>query len=305
MTGSRHRFSDLTIESDRVLEELPVSTADADVSVRHWPAGPLWPRVAFAEWTMPDGSPWVSFSETPDGYCLTFTTLAQAHISRDGAHVSIQPGPDAPDDTVRHLLLNQVLPLALARRGRLVLHAAAVSWEGKVAAFLGRSGTGKSTLAAACALAGAHVVSDDCLVVRQTGVMGGWEAVPCEAGVRLWPDAIEHLGCSFEATSALAHYTRKRRIGTDASPFVFESRPLPLTQLFYLTHDVGHGGPLSGQRAVMALASELFRLDVRDVAESRAQFDAIVALARGVPLAMLSRATLETDVADVRSALWD
>ena len=51
--------------------------------------------------------------------------------------VTIHPFPDSPPETIRHLLLNQVLPLVLSRRGRTVLHASAVSYAGRVAAFIG------------------------------------------------------------------------------------------------------------------------------------------------------------------------
>jgi hypothetical protein len=194
------------------------------------------------------------------------------------------PAPGTPEETARHLLLNQVLPLVLSRRGRLVLHASAVSWNGKVSAFIGRSGAGKSTMAAACAAAGAKIVTDDCLVLRRSG--HEWRAVPCDAGVRLWPATLALLGWPLASGSGMAHYTDKRRVGALHPSLRFETHDLPLTQIYRMSRpeESTTEGRVQGQAAVMALASELFRLDVRDRAESRWQFDAIGALAATVPV---------------------
>lgn len=190
-------------------------------------------------------------------------------------------------------MINQILPLVLSRRGRLVLHASAISCRGHVSGFLGRSGAGKSTIAAACAAAGAAIVTDDCLVVRRdgAGATASWLAVPCDAGMRLWPQTLDLLGWPHVAGVGMAHYTDKRRVGAMHTPVRFEAATLPLTRLWCLSRpsDPQRQGPITGQQAVMALASELFRLDVRDRAESRWQFDAIADLAGRLPVEALSR----------------
>lgn len=302
----RYQFSDMVIESDEVLPELLPATGPAEVDITHDAPAPYVDGPPFSAWTAPNGTAWLTFADVGDAYLLTFAEHSQFLVARDASRVWVRPAPGTPPETSRHLLLNQVLPLVLARRGRLVLHASAVSWDGQVVVFLGRSGAGKSTLAAACAAAGATVVSDDCLVVRRDPADPRvWLAVPCDAGVRLWPDSLELLGWPAASGSDLAHYTDKRRVGATHSPLIFETATLPIRRLVHLPPPGTASASVSlrGQRAVMALAGELFRLDVRDVAESRRQFDDITDLAAAVPIDTRTRVDPARAAEAIRSSI--
>jgi hypothetical protein len=237
---------------------------------------------------------------------MTFPDHGQFDVSADGSSVTIHPFPDSPSETIRHLLLNQILPLVLSRRGRTVLHASAVSYADRVAAFIGRSGAGKSTLAVACARLGASIVSDDCLVVYRRGAE--WHAVPCHAGVRLWPDALALFGWREETGAVTAHYSEKRRLdaasrGTGDPEQAVETRVLPLAGILYMPTPAGSvpgiPGAIRGRDAMMAIASEIFRIDWRDPAESRRQFDAIAAMAAEIPVEVAERRPPETAAAEV------
>jgi len=281
----QYQFSDLIVTSAEPLPELQVAgEGAAEVAINWMAAGPTEHQPVFAAWPTPSGGQWLTFADAADGFLLTFTGLGQFDVSRDAARVTVRPFPGVDRSTMRHLLLNQVLPLVLSRRGRLVLHASAISRNGRVAAFIGRSGAGKSTMAAACAAGGAAVVTDDCLVLRREGAR--WLAVPCDAGVRLWPDTLELLGWPRASGAGMAHFTDKRRVGAAHPAVRFETAALPLACLIRLSRpDEPHvTGVLRGRHAVIALASELFRLDVRDARESRWQFDAISALATDVSI---------------------
>jgi hypothetical protein len=65
--------------------------------------------------------------------------------------------------------LRQVAPTVAACFDRLTLHASAVGIDGRIVAFVGESGVGKSTLAWALVKAGADPVSDDLLPIRFNG----------------------------------------------------------------------------------------------------------------------------------------
>lgn len=306
-----YRLSDLTFEIDERLPELdPVSGGAGDTETRvAWGAErqrPSVPTTGFSSWITATNEEWLTFSDLPDGYRMTFPEHGEFDVSRDASAVTIHPFPDSPAETMRHLLLNQILPLVLSRRGRTVLHASAVSYAGRVAAFIGRSGAGKSTLAVACARLGASIVSDDCLVVYPSD--GGWTAVPCHAGVRLWPDALALFGWHDETGAVTAHYSEKRRLdavgrGTGDPELPFETRTLPLTGILYMPtaasivpHDQGE---LRGRDRAMALASEVFRIDWRDPSESRRHFDAIAAIAATVPLEVVARRTPEAAASEL------
>ena len=300
---ARYRLSDLVFESDQLLPELlPVEVAAGDVEVRlRWMPARAAPVACahFSAWLTAEGQDWLTFADHAGGFLLTFPEHGQFEVTPDASTVTVYPLPATPAETMRHLLLNQILPLVLSRRGRLVLHASAVSYRDHVVAFIGRSGGGKSTLAVACALAGAAIVSDDCLVVNRSGT--GWRVVPCHAGVRLWPAALALFGWQPDAGDSAAHYTDKRRFDDRNHHLTFEARTLPLSAILYLpstsagespTQTLGPGASsqaLRGRDAMMALVSELFRLDSRDASESRRQFAAISDMAADIPVEILER----------------
>ena len=114
------------------------------------------PKIAspFHTWDSPDGTLWAAFYRKKAGFLLRFPELADFEISADGRCVRCIPALDISDATTEHLYLNQILPLALSKAGKLVFHASAVELVGCATAFVASSGRGKSTLAAGFAVNG-------------------------------------------------------------------------------------------------------------------------------------------------------
>jgi hypothetical protein len=109
-------------------------------------------------WELPDSTPWLTMRRDPDGYLLHFEGLATFRVTRDGRHVCCWPEPRTPGDTVRHLFLNQTMPLVFSLMARTVFHASAVQVGEGAIAFSGATGQGKSTLAGSFVQAGASLV---------------------------------------------------------------------------------------------------------------------------------------------------
>ncbi|HKS96499.1 MAG TPA: hypothetical protein VJV74_10250, partial [Terriglobia bacterium] len=122
-----------------------------------------------------------------------------------------RPRKAIPLDTVRHLFLDQVFPLLLSKRGRLVLHASAVLIPGGAIAFLGETGQGKSTLASSFSQRGFPFLTDDCLLLEEKG--GQLVGIPSYPGLRLWPKTVAALFAEEPPVSRVAHYTTKKRLG--------------------------------------------------------------------------------------------
>lgn len=89
-------------------------------------------------------------------------------------------------------LLGPAFGVLLLQRRRLALRASAIEVGGGVIAIAGRSGTGKSTLAAYLSQLGYPLVADDVLAVS-IGLNG--EAVPHPDGgvLQLWTGSVRHL----------------------------------------------------------------------------------------------------------------
>lgn len=101
----------------------------------------------------------------------------------------LEPGADEADIPV--FILGTVFGILLHQRGQIVLHASAVRVDGKAILFCGPSGAGKSTMAAALALCGLPLVTDDICAI--TVINGSPMALPDGRQLKLWTQAIEQL----------------------------------------------------------------------------------------------------------------
>ena len=216
----------------------------------------------FLEWTLPDGTLWTQFHRTGDGYLLRFPGLADFAVSTDGREVMAYPVSGVSDQTVDHLYLNQVLPLALSRQFKLVLHASAVEIGDFSVAFLGVSGRGKSTLAASFATSGCRFLTDDGLQLETSE--GGYVIQPSHPSIRLWDDSRLALMPETTLTAPSVDFTPKSRfLADDEVAYCDVARPLRC--LYFL----GDGDtdsvsiePVSGRDAMVELVRHSFLLDI-------------------------------------------
>jgi hypothetical protein len=253
-------------------------------------AAPLTGVSWFHQWRRPRGPRWLSFGRFGGGYVLRFAEdLADFIVSRDGTRVAVRPRARLPIDTLRHLLIDQVLPLVMSRGGRLSLHASAVHIAGVgTVGFVGEAGRGKSTLAAALAAAGASIVTDDCLAldVRDGDV---W-AIPGYPGLRLWPGGPGNRALRAAPRRAVAHYSTKLRVGRPAA--TFRAQRSPLRALFLLGPRTSKAPAVSvrGCRKsarFMGLLRYAYMLDVEDRDDLAAVFAGVSTVAETIPVMRL------------------
>lgn len=225
---------------------------------------PLAPQAKppFQEWTFPDGTLWTQFFHQDVGYLLRFPELADFVVSADGLSVQGFPAPGVPSPTVEHLYQNQVMPLALSRQGRLVLHGSAVDIGGQGVAFLGESGRGKSTLAASFATTGTRFLTDDGLHVDWLD--GCCMLNPSHPSIRLWEDSQRALVGEGVAMASAVSFTSKSRLLAGLG-IVFCDEALPLRRIYFLGD--GKVGapviePLRPAEALIELVKHSFLLDI-------------------------------------------
>jgi hypothetical protein len=289
MTGAgRFRVCDLVIESNVRLPELQAAAGEIpDCLFKVLPAGTSFAGEFhwFHRWPSPDGGVWLSFAARGEDYLLRFPSQGDFLISGDGNEVQCCPLPGTPESTIRHLFLDQIVPLILSKRELLVLHASAILTPDGVIGFVGKSGQGKSTLAACFGQAGYPLISDDYLLLRRTSE--DWMAVPSYPGVRLWPETSEGIFSDPPGTTEIAHYTAKRRV-CDPALIPFADSPSFLRCLYFLDE----GGErlaepviatLSPKDVFMKLVTYAFNLDIGDKALLKRQFGAIEHLSTRVP----------------------
>ena len=218
----------------------------------------------FHRYVLDDDTVWTEFHRLPSGYLLRFPGLADFEVSLDGQTVVAHPTGGTDPATVEHLYLNQLYPLALSRQGRPAFHASVVAAPGGCLAFLGQSGTGKSTLAAAFALAEDAFLTDDALIVDDSG--GSVLAIPGHASLRLWEDSVEALVRPGTARAGRIGYSDKARLlAGEALPHCTAPRPLLAA---YVLQDAGSAAvsirPLEGAERQLAWIRNSFLLDITD-----------------------------------------
>ena len=291
-----YRVSDLALASNIPLPELvPATVSNVECQFELLPPG--YPSTGdftwFHEWRIQSENeegggdkPWVQFAHHGNGYLMRFPSCGDFIVSADAQEIQCRPLPGSPELTVRHLLLDQIIPLVLSRRERIVLHASAVLTAHGVIAFAGRSGEGKSTLATSFAQLGCELVSDDCLVLRKQ--QGSWIAIPSYPGVRLWPSAADVLFRDSTQVADVAHYTLKRRV-SDTAVLPFSTGPAPLRRIFFLAEDTSAVSveKLSAIRAFLALMEFTYNLDITDADFLRRQFQTVGQVAEEVQSAVI------------------
>src|SRR5439155_13534776 len=153
------------------------------------------------------------------------------------------------EQAVRLFLLGPALGVLLHQRGLLVLHASTVTVDGGAVAFLGRSGWGKSTVAAAFHARGCGIVGDDVTAVQVEG--GIPTVIPSFPQLKLWPEVAVFLGDDVERLSRLRPLLEKRarRVTDGLSPNF-----LPIRHIYVLAEGVCHEiEPLRPREALVEL----------------------------------------------------
>ncbi|MBI2364597.1 MAG: hypothetical protein HYV01_06270 [Deltaproteobacteria bacterium] len=298
----RYRVYGLTLSSDVPVHELvPLagaeSEAESDVRVCFWSGRKksFTPSRWFMSWTLPTGELWLQCAKDGCGYLLRFPEIADFFVDAEGREIICAPEPETPMETIRHLLLDQVLPLVLNLKGREALHATAILTPLGVCAFVGPTGAGKSTLAASFLRAGYAVLSDDCLVVES--IDGRIFATPAYPGLRLWPDSVEALRDVAGGSQPVAHYTSKQRLIAERYHGDFPSDPRPLARIYSLSRppDAEAGAGLANPRierlshrdSFMELIQFTFRFDITNREMLLRQFGVLERLVSNVPVRRL------------------
>jgi hypothetical protein len=286
-----YEFCGLTVASEIRLPELRRGRGPAQCSIVLSRPDDVDERTVtwFHAWRAQREEAWLSFGRTRAGYLLRVRDLADFAIDREISTVRVRPADRLPAETLRHLLVDQILPLVLAARGRPALHASAVHFDRRgTIALVGMGGRGKSTLAAALAARGARIVTDDCLAIELRS--HGANVLPAYPGLRLWPGPATRAVAGSTTSRRVAHYSSKRRI--DGGAFAFRSTPSPLRAVLVLSPRSRRGSAASLQRMpararLLALLRSAYILDVEDRVGLGRLFADLSALAAVVPVLRL------------------
>jgi hypothetical protein len=136
-----------------------------------------------------------------------------------GRKICVWPAAGSTQKDIEIYLYGIAWATLCHQRGVLPLHASAISSRGRIIAFAGHSGIGKSTLAAAMSSLDYEVVTDDVLPVSfdQNSVPGAW---PYLRRLKLRNDCVEELALTAiepvsETLDREKHFIRPKYIAED------------------------------------------------------------------------------------------
>lgn len=217
------------------------------------------PETAPVEARRADDVVWRRHWLEPERLAIEFVGLAAVEV--DEASGSVIFDRHLSQEMEQHLLLDHILPLVLARRGRLVLHGAVVSRHGKAAVLMGASGAGKSTLTAFAWQQGWTVGGDDGAVLYPINPP---MVEPTYATVRLTPASVDLLGIVPEANSAVVG--KLRFAGDGARPFLQHRVELRLIAIIEraATGQPARFQPLDGGEAHATLFGSTFHAELSE-----------------------------------------
>jgi hypothetical protein len=214
---------------------------------------------------------------TSAGYAIDAPGLAVFEIGPGGDRVVVWPVTGS-EGALEELLSESVLPLLDQLRGAPSLHASSVGIGDRAVGFIGRSHSGKSTMAAVMAARSARLLGDDCLRVESTP--GGFVITPYSAGVRLRGAAAD----TFAGPDA-----RQTWDGRTLVPLPAAGAPLRIAALYLLEQTDGAPflEPVLRRDAMATLASHLHRLDPTEPELLKSEFAFLEKLVDTVRIARL------------------
>ena len=164
---------------------------------------------------------------TATAYLVRIPGIA-SYLVTNGREIVVNPEPGALALDIRAYLLGTVFIVLCQQRGWLPLHASAVSGSHGAAAFLGRSGMGKSSLAAHLAERGFRVLADDVCLIDPTQP-GEVMVTPVAGWLKLWRSSLHHLGRNEDGLERVFSEEDKYRV-----PLAAGSQPEPIRSVIFL-----------------------------------------------------------------------
>jgi hypothetical protein len=229
----------------------------------------------------------------PGGTWFWHREVAAYHVAPDYRRIDVYPEQAADERAVGILLAGLVVVYAVHQLGCPMLHASAVLTERGAAAFLGRQGQGKSTMAAACLRRGAALLADDALPLRI--IDGAAYAGPSLPFMKVWREtATCALALDEELPNLTATY-EKKLLTLDGRGAV-ATEAAPLRAIYLLDRYAPAAGepaeitirPVGGREALTALLAQTSNNAFLSPAEAARLIPFYARLLRAAPLRLLS-----------------
>lgn len=211
------------------------------------------------------------------------------YIVRNGTEIIVEPARNADHIRLRLFLLSSPLGALFHQRNLLALHGSAIAANGEAIIFVGISGTGKSTLAAAFRQKGYSVLDDDISVVNinKEGLPIVYPGYP---QLRIWADAAREMGENPDNLERMLPELEKYFLTLKEG---FCHDPLPLKHIYMLqatTTSTFEITPITGMEKLEALNDHTYRSNfLEGLGSKKAHFKNCATVAKQINMSRVSR----------------
>ena len=275
-----------------------ISSRKSEILVELCPSAPLWVRKARALAPSPmhakigelqavGSSCTITAYGAEEYFGLAYSDGTQFVIDGEARRVwGACPLPLTMEDLAVYLR-GPVMGFVLRRRGVMALHASSVAIEGRAVVLCGPSEAGKSTSAAALALRGVPVLSDDVTALSEGGA--GFQVEPGYPRICLWPDAVRDLLGQPDALPKLTPSWEKCFLPLDGNNARFEEHRKSLGAVYLLAPRTAEANAprieeLGTREALLELVQNTYMNWLLDRNQRAAEFDALSKLVTQVPV---------------------
>ncbi|MBE9005839.1 hypothetical protein IQ259_12460 [Fortiea sp. LEGE XX443] len=206
-------------------------------------------------------------------------------VVRNGCEISVTPFKD-DERLISLYIIGNIMSLLLYQRGLFVLHGSAVEVNGSAIAFVGKSGWGKSTIAAALHANGHQIITDD--VVAISTETGAFKVFPAYPQLKLFPEVAEVLG--HDQSDLLLLHSELNKGGFRVTK-KFSQTAVPLKQIYMLAKGSTLGiEKLRSQESLIELMRNSLPTRWYQT-HNKSQFLQCTSVAKNIPIYRLTRSS--------------
>jgi len=203
---------------------------------------------------------WLSFSKYGENYGLRFHNFVDFCIEHKNCEIYYYKKTRTNINTLRYLICDQVIPLALSLSNKFIFHASAAQIGSCAICFQAPSGSGKSTIAAYFVKKKHKVLTDDSLLLKYLD--NNLYAYPNYPAIRLWPETIKKVFDIKIKTKPVSQFNTKEQF---SETIKLSNKPLILKSIYFI-HNSNYTNIelLSPTEAFPLLMNNIFRLETNN-----------------------------------------
>jgi hypothetical protein len=166
---------------------------------------------------------------SPQETIVAIQNIAHFQVCQ-GREIIVTPFPPYEERLIQLCIAGSIMAILLYQRGfQILLHASAIALKHQVVCFLGNSGDGKSSTAAALVAQGHRIVCDDVVPVLIEPL--SVRVVPAYPQIKIGPEIAKAFGYSFDSLSFLHPLLGEYAYRSEAN---FFTDPLPFSRIYIL-----------------------------------------------------------------------